>query len=120
MEFEKTERFYRAVLPGGEYWKEDRSLSSAAFKDKKGLSTDRQMGRAHKECIAFISRRLRGSIVSVSYENCQEIEALVKYDPVTENIFHTVIIHSAESPCLTKAQARNLAKLARLDYVTKK
>ena len=42
--FDMYERLYRAVYPPNImplFWKEDGQLSSAAFKDKKGLSVER-------------------------------------------------------------------------------
>ena len=45
--FDMYERLYRAVYPPNimPFWKKNGQLSSAAFKDKKGLSVERDGGR---------------------------------------------------------------------------
>jgi len=116
MEFENDERLYRAVLPGSIFWRHDGTLTSAALKDRKGLSTDRQMRRPHEDCIEFMRKRLRGSIVSVSCENCEEAKAIVQYDKKDDNVFHTLILPDADKLQLTNGQAKRLAVWARIDY----
>jgi len=116
MEFDNDERLYRAVLPEGFFWRHDGTLTSAALKDRKGLSTDRQMKRPYEDCIDFMRKRLCGSIVSVSCENCLEVKAMMQYDPREDNGFHTLILHDAEKMQLTNGQAKRLAELARIDF----
>lgn len=41
--FYNNEKLYRAILPIEPFKKSDGSISSAAFKDKNGLSVDKQM-----------------------------------------------------------------------------
>ena len=85
--FRDDERLFRAVRPGNMYWKEDHTVSSAAFKtpEKDGLSTDRDGGRSTEECVRRISEKLKGGVVSVSYSQCREVEAAVEYAPVEGN-----------------------------------
>ncbi|MCR5322424.1 MAG: hypothetical protein K6E85_04015 [Lachnospiraceae bacterium] len=53
-QFDTYERLYRAVYPPNimpMFWKENGQLSSAAFKDKNGLSVERDGGRDEKTVI---------------------------------------------------------------------
>ena len=114
--FRDDEKLFRAVLPGNMYWKEDGSVTSAAFKtsEEDGISTDRDGGRSCEECVNTLAQSKKGSIVSVDYAHCKEANALVVYNPITgenENPFHTLIRQSAEKSTLSKKQARYLAEV---------
>lgn len=114
--FRDDEKLFRAVLPGTMYWKEDGSLTSAAFKtdEKDGLSTDRDGGRSCEECVNTLAQNKRGSIVSVDYAHCREANAQVVYNPITEedaNPYHSLIRRSAEKSTLSGSQAKHLAKM---------
>ena len=54
--FDNSEVLYRAVLPFKDFWKEDGTVSSAAFKDSNGLSTDRSLNRPPDICIRFLDK----------------------------------------------------------------
>ena len=115
--FRDDERLFRAVRPGNMYWKEDHTVSSAAFKtpEKDGLSTDRDSGRSTEECVRRISEKLKGGVVSVSYSQCREVEAAVEYAPVEGNEFHSLIKREGEKTELSNGQAKFLAKNCRID-----
>ena len=106
------EQLLRAVLPIDKYWKEDGSLSSAAFKDKKGLSVDRTGNRTLEESAAFIRSHLSGTIVWVTVQHCYEAKAAVYYLPLSNNIYHSEIHRDVSQKELSKGQARLLAKKA--------
>lgn len=112
--FEPTEKLFRAVLPEGIFWREDGTLTSAAFKDPNGLSVDRDGGRALKEAVSFLQHHLAGQIVWVTVADCNEVHALVRYLPVEDNIYHSEIHKDEQKKLLSKAQARSLASSAQL------
>ena len=61
--FPDTEKLYRAVFPpemAAMYWKEDGSLSSAAFADPKGLSVERGNYRNDKDVAESMQERFQG------------------------------------------------------------
>ena len=114
-QFEDTELLLRAVLPLGMYW-ENGSLSSAAFKDKKGLSVDRVYDRNLEIAVTKIKTTLRGSIVSVSVGDCRDVSACVKYLPSPNNPYHCEIHHSKKEKLLDEIQAKHLASVAQIQY----
>ena len=118
-QFEAAEKLYRAVyLPTvvKMFWKENGTLSSAAFADKRGLSVDRGYGRTDEEVVEDILKRLYGYIFSVLVEQCWNVNADVSYLPSKKNIYHSEIHGSKDSKLLNKHQRRYLALSAQLVY----
>lgn len=117
--FDKAEKLYRAVYPpscNNMYWKEDGSLSSAAFADQHGLSVDRGYNRTSEEVVDDMKSRFSGCIVSVTVQDCNEVNALVKYKPSRTNIYHSEIHSNENVILLTKSQRRKLALKAQCEY----
>ena len=115
MALSDDELLFRAIRPDSMYWKENRKLSSAAFKDKKGLSTDRTLNRTKLECVEKM-KRFAGSIVSFSVGVCWRETAYVKPDPREENEYHTLVLKSENEIELTHRQAKNIASCAVIEY----
>ena len=114
---DENEKIYRAVLPVSMYWKNNGTVSSAAFKDKNGLSTDRAGGRITKECVLFMRSRRRGAVVSVTVKMCNEVNAILKFLPIKdEDEYHSEIHKSQETILLTDKQAKYLAHNAKIEY----
>ena len=112
---EKQEKLLRAVRMKPNLWKDGR-LSSAAFKDKRGVSVDRVGGRAESDAIEDIRKNLEGAIVAVTVEFCQnQAHACLKYKP-TLNPYHSEIHGSETSVPLSPAQAHQLAQAAQIIY----
>ena len=117
--FEASEKLYRVVLPKNTFWKDNGSLSSAAFKDKEGLSVDRQWNRTDAEAVGFFRKRnFVGEIVYVFVQNCNEVKAVVKYLPSKTNVFHSEIHRDRQQAELSSSQAKRLAKCARVVKIT--
>lgn len=117
--FEEMEKLYRAVLPKDTFWKENGSLSSAAFKDKNGLSVDRQKERTDAEAVEFFhKRKFVGEIVYVRVRNCNEVQALVRYLPSRGNAFHSEIHKNWQEKQLSNSQAKKLAQCAKIVTIT--
>ncbi|PWJ70831.1 hypothetical protein B0O40_0681 [Ruminococcaceae bacterium R-25] len=87
--FEPDEKLYRAVRPCSIYYKEDGSLSSAAFKSSNGCSVDRGNGRSDKEAVQFILSNLTGDVYSISVDYCISKNIFVHYEPIEDkNPYH--------------------------------
>ena len=85
--FEREEQLLRAVLPADrrpDYWKGNR-LSSAVFKDKKGLSVERTYDRSLEASVQFMRGHLSGNIASVTVGDCESTDAVVVYLPSLHN-----------------------------------
>lgn len=124
MEFYNSEKLYRAVLPDGIYIKPDGSVTSAAFKDSKGLSVDREMCRENSKCISFMlghidKRYLNsgGRIVSITYSQIKDCDLLLKYCPLEDgsNDFHSEIHMSTSKIQLSSSKARLLANNCKIE-----
>lgn len=113
--FEPEEKLYRAVLPIEDMWKSDGTPSSAAFKSIDGCSVDRGNYREdHDAANLMISRGLQGTIVSLTVNDCINVQADVKYLPVAGNEYHSEIHGSHDKVQLTKSQARKLSRVAKI------
>ncbi len=116
-----TEFLYRGII---EEWydKENNRISSAAFKDKKGVSVDRDgTNRKEKECIKTILSKERRPPRKSFYMVCKlltkqvrEKEAFVKYCPSKNNIYHSEIHNSENKIPLSSSKARVLSKIAQI------
>ena len=72
-QFEINEMLYRAVYPPEimpMFWKENGELSSAVFKDKKGLSVERAGDRDEKTTLTQMRMFFYGTIVGVLAGDC--------------------------------------------------
>ena len=112
--FNEDELLLRAVRMSPDYWRNDK-LSSAAFKDAHGLSVERTHTRTVQECITHIRSYLKGSIVSLSLEDCASVKAIVRYKPTT-NIYHCEIHGSHDRVVLDTPQAFELANRAKIVF----
>lgn len=77
--FDEKEMLLRVVLPDDIYWKDDGSISSAAFKDSNGLSVDRVNNRSLSEAVGYIHNHFpQRIIVSVEVQDCNSVKACCK------------------------------------------
>lgn len=111
-----TEPLYRAIKPAEDFWRIDgESVTSAAFWDKRGLSVDRLGNRSPQDAIDTLHNRPgynnRG-IVSVTVQNCLDVEALPKHIPLEDNPHHSEIHGNEAQPTLSKEQRKRLARAA--------
>lgn len=110
----EDELLMRGVLPDNMFWHEDGTLSSAVFKDKEGLSVDRDGGRPFEAALAFAKQHLQGKIAVVTVGACHAAEAVVLYLPEPENDFHSEIHQSLEKPKLSNSQIRQLLETVKI------
>ncbi|MFN3998814.1 hypothetical protein [Algoriphagus sp.] len=106
------ELLYRAIKPFPNWWKEKENRpSSAAFKDSRGVSVDRDAGRPESQIISRINSRFEiQAIVKVKASFCREIEANPLPRPIIGIPEHAEIHRTETIIELTDSQARNLAK----------
>ena len=114
-QFEITEKLYRAVYPPEimpMFWKENGRLSSAAFKDKNGLSVERGDFRQDKDVIENMYLYFYGAIIQLLVKDCIECNAVLKYLPTQRSIYHSEIHGSKERRLLSQSQCKHLADAA--------
>ncbi len=111
----KNEKLYRAVRPWNAFWKKDGTLSSAAFKDKNGLSVERGDDDSEDYMLHYVLNfGFEGKVVSVTVEECKNVEAVVKHRPSERSLKHSEIHKSEKELLLTNRQAKELAKCAKI------
>ncbi len=119
--FDDNESLLRAVFPPSRksfFWSKDgRRLSSAALKDKKGLSVDRTCERSIEDSVDFmLNNNFEGYIVAFGVPLCKTINAYLVYAPTKTNKFHSEIHGSTKNKVLSDKQALFLAKNANIVY----
>lgn len=109
-----NEHIYRAIHPKRvDFTYPDGSISSAAFKDPKGLSVEQGLGRSDKDVVAHIRQtKLQGKVAKIPIAVCDEANITV-YDDKAKNIYHRLLLNTPYDPngnnSLTRSQARALA-----------
>lgn len=108
-----AEHIYRAIHPHKNFIKENGSISSAAFKDPKGLSDELGSGRTDKMVVDHIRQtKLQGKVAKISVEVCDNANITI-YNDKAKNVYHRLLLNKPYDPegnnSLTKGQARILA-----------
>jgi hypothetical protein len=111
------ELLYRAIIRIPYLWKnEDNRPSSAAFKDSKGVSVDRDGEREEAEIIRILKSKFGlKAIVKLQASYCRSIETKVVARPLEDNIFHAEI-HDLDKVTLSAAKAKKLAKACEIVF----
>ena len=115
--FNENEQLLRAVWPANrrpDFWANGR-LSSAALKDKRGLSVNRTYDLPLENAVLIMSEQFSGLIVSISVAACYAVDAYVKYCPSQTNVYHSEIHGSPTEVMLNDTQAFLLARQARIE-----
>lgn len=112
--FKPDEKLYRAVLPHAMFWKNNGGVSSAAFLAKKGgCSVDRGFYRQDSAVVLDMKQRnFKGSVATVTVQDCKDINAETVYAPSKANAWHCEIHGSRENKKLTAGQRKHLAEVA--------
>lgn len=117
--FSEKESLLRAVYPANrrpDFWNNGR-LSSAALKDKKGLSVESTYKRTAKEAAFSMAKRFHGFIVSFTVPDCQAVHAYLRYCPSKNSPYHSEIHGSETQVELSDRQAFLLARSATVQFV---
>lgn len=114
-EISDSETLFKAIKPINHLWKEG-VPSSAAFKDSKGLSVDRDGGRSKSECIAVLQERIgTKAVVSFRAGECRSIGVMPLAKPLMNNPFHAEVHRNLTEVSLSPSQAKKLRDLAKLE-----
>lgn len=65
----------------------------------------------------YIRQTIRGCIVSIKVEDCNETQAIVKYLPTKNNQYHSEIHGGEDKLLLDKRQRVYLAQKAQKEYI---
>jgi hypothetical protein len=98
-------------LPSIDWWSSrDGRLTSACFKDKRGLSTDKRDQRSADEASSFLRAHKPTAVgeAVIPESLCSETECRIIDSPTSDNPFHTEI-HGKDNPGMTKSQSRIFA-----------
>ncbi len=110
-----SEILFKAIKPLEHFWK-DGHPSSAAFKDSKGLSVDRNGGRPKQVIIENLRARFETkAVVSVLASACREIGTYPVSKPLEGNIYHAEIHRSATETSLSSSLAKKLRDLVKIE-----
>lgn len=111
--FAGDEKLYRAVWPPSHarmYWKKDGSVSSAAFKDKRGLSVERGYHRDDTTVVETMKTFFSGIVIKVGVDDCHAVNALVLYLATERSRYHSEIHGSRDLVVLDSNQCKYLAE----------
>lgn len=120
--FPNCEKLYRAVLPESSvqmFWKKNGTISSATLADKKGLSVERGDFREDKKVIEEMQKFFCGCVVSLTVEQCRNVNAVVKYKPSNRSKYHSEIHGSEDTPLLTRSKRKKLSEVVEMEYYEK-
>lgn len=99
------------------FWKKDGRISPSTFADPKGLSVERGFYRKSEEIVEKMKKAFSGCIVSLSVQDCRDVDAVVKYLPSRDNEYHSEIHSSDTVVLLNKSQRFHLAEVANKEYM---
>ncbi|MDE7365251.1 MAG: hypothetical protein K2N27_10315 [Ruminococcus sp.] len=126
--FKDVERFFRRIPDQPTFVKinenGEKTISSAAFKDQRGCSVDRQADRNCEEVrnqlyVRFYQTKASiCAVADVSFKDCCDANALVKEEPLEDNPFHCEIHRSDTQAELSKGQLKKLAQNANVKFFT--
>lgn len=117
--FDDDEKLFRAVFPPTKFpnfGKKNGQISSAALKDKKGLSVERDNHRSRDEVISYMKDVFEGCIISVTAKQCKDVKACIKYCPTARSKYHSEIHGASDRVILDSGQAKRLARQAVIEY----
>lgn len=125
-EFKYNERFFRSIPDLPNYIKinekGEQVISSAAFKDSKGCSVDRQADREpeiiQNQFYARFCKSKSGicAVADVSFKDCCDADTVVKEKPSKSNPFHCEIHRSDTQIELSRSQLKKLARSANVKF----
>lgn len=99
---DKNEKIFRAVRPKALYWSSNGTITDAVFDlrvNETGVSFFRGNGRSDYEtCRDMRERNFEGEIISLTVQNCSEIQKIIlKYTPSQNNIYHSEITYETNN-----------------------
>lgn len=121
MQFKLDEKLLRGVRDWPKYWKKDGSVSPVAFKTRKtetGTSVFRQDTRTVAQSVQCASEKLEGAIISVTYEQCTDLDiCVVETNATTYHCELTNKVLQRGITALTNYQCQELASVAVIEKI---
>lgn len=116
---EAEETLYRAVTNFPNMWKSEFDRpSSAVFKDKAGVSIDREGGRELAQIKALFQQRFEGcGLLSLHAAKCIAIPTHLEPDPLQNNEYHALI---KDSKKIEKVGNSKVSKLVEISMTIEK
>ena len=106
-EINEDEILYRAIKTFPNWWDfENNRPTSAAFKDSRGVSVDRQGARNETEVVTAFKKFELKAVVSITAEECRNFDTHPIYKPEPDNVYHSEIHGSPTEIQLTSSQAK--------------
>ena len=106
------EHIYRSIH--SIHWVTDESrVSSAAFKNKLGVSVDVEHGRSQAECISTLAARFpsQAAVIRLSVSFCRSILLEVEYAHEVGNPHHAHLLNDDRSVNLPSSKIKKLRDL---------
>lgn len=109
-----NEYLYRGIIE--KFWDfKNNRVSSAAFKDSKGVSVDRSADRAECDCITYLQKKKHFfAITKIQVIEVKKNDAVVKYCPLSDNPYHSEIHNSEDKVSLTKGKASRISRTSKV------
>jgi len=110
-EIQDSEILYRAIHPSFWNYEEDRP-TSALFKDRKGVSVDRDGDRSEDDAVNFLlNSRQNFGAGKLNAGQTRNIGTYLKPDKTPENDFHALILESESKVQLSNSKAKKLSRV---------
>lgn len=110
-EIQDGEILYRAIHPSFWNYEEDRP-TSALFKDRKGVSVDRDGNRNENEAVNFLLKsRNNFGAGKLNAGQTRNIGTYLQPDKTPDNDFHALIIESESKIQLSNGKAKELSRI---------
>ena len=106
-----NEILYRAIHPSFWDYEEDRP-TSALFKDRKGVSVDRDGGRIETETVeCLLKTRQNFGAGKLNAGQTRKVGTFLKPDKIPGNDFHALILDSESKIQLSNSKAKELSRM---------
>ncbi|MEW6508802.1 MAG: hypothetical protein AB1432_13765 [Bacteroidota bacterium] len=110
-EIQDSETLYRAIHPSFWNYEEDKP-TSALFKDRKGVSVDREGNRSNDDAVNFLlSSRQNFGAGKLNAGQTRRVGTYLKPDKTPENVFHALILESESKILLSSRKAKELSRM---------
>jgi len=110
-EIQDDEILYRAIHPNFWNYEEDRP-TSALFKDRKGVSVDRDGNRSQETSVSFLlTDRENYGVGKLKAGETRKLGTFLKPESIPGNNFHSLILNSETKVELTSGKAKSLSRL---------
>ena len=110
-EIQDNEILYRAIHPNFWNYEEDRP-TSALFKDRKGVSVDRDGDRNKADAVNFLlTFRKNFGVGELNAGQTRNIGTYLKPDKIPENDFHALILESELKVQISNGKAKKLSRM---------